>query len=166
MNHFFKNWKFRFRGKFEFLKFLLSFINLKTQHKTVSYVKLSNSVISENVFFYFLQTLARFGYPKVENLVQVKFFFKSRLFKCEYLFFLNFVFELPHMNIINLQKYRCQVIRIFIQKFLKFSKKIHFLYDVVHLRTNIYLKILDRPSRMSTELFLNFFRLFLRTLYY
>jgi hypothetical protein len=31
------------------------------------------------IFFYFFQTLARFGHPKVENLVQDKVFFKSRL---------------------------------------------------------------------------------------
>jgi hypothetical protein len=37
--------------------------------------------------------------------------------------------------------------------------------DVIHFKTNIYLKILDRPSRISTKLFLNFIWLFLRTLF-
>jgi hypothetical protein len=50
MYHFFKNWKFRFRWKFEFLKFLLSFMNLITKHKTVSYVKLSTSAIGKIIF--------------------------------------------------------------------------------------------------------------------
>jgi hypothetical protein len=36
-------------------------------------------------------------------------------------------------------------------------------YDVVHLKTNIYLQILDRPSRISTKLFLNFFNYFYKT---
>jgi hypothetical protein len=36
------------------------------------------------------------------------------------------------------------------------------IYDVFHLKRNIYLKILDRPSQISTKLFLNFIRLFLR----
>jgi hypothetical protein len=35
-------------------------------------------------FFYFFQTFARFGHPKVENLVQDKVFIKSRLLKCAY----------------------------------------------------------------------------------
>jgi hypothetical protein len=41
---------------------------------------------------------------------------------------------------------------------------LHIIYDVVHLKTNIYLKIFDRPSRISTKHFLNFFKLFLGTL--
>jgi hypothetical protein len=55
-------------------EFLLSFINLITQLKPVSYVKLSND--KKNV-----HTLAQFGHTKVENLVQDKVFFKSRLLK-------------------------------------------------------------------------------------
>jgi hypothetical protein len=35
------------------------------------------------------------------------------------------------------------------------------LYDAFHFKTEI---VLDRPSRMSTKLFLNFIRLYLRTL--
>jgi hypothetical protein len=39
------------------------------------------------IFFSFFQTLALFGHPKVENLVQDKVFFKSRLLKCGYFFY-------------------------------------------------------------------------------
>jgi hypothetical protein len=35
------------------VKFLLSFINLITQHKTASYVKLFNSDIGKNIFLFF-----------------------------------------------------------------------------------------------------------------
>jgi hypothetical protein len=104
------------------LKFLLSFI-LITQHKTVSYVKLSNSAIGKNIFFIFFQTLARFGHPKVENLVQDNVFFQIKITQMRVFFQMEYQ---KYMNIINLQKYRCQVLRIFLQKFLKFCKKIHF----------------------------------------
>jgi hypothetical protein len=51
----FQKWEFRFRWKFEFLKFSLSFIKLITQHKTVSYVKLSNPAINKNIFLFFFK---------------------------------------------------------------------------------------------------------------
>jgi hypothetical protein len=49
------------------------------------------------------------------------------------------------------------------KNFLLDLRKKH-IYDVFHLKRDIYLKILDRPSRISTKLFLNFIRLFLTTL--
>jgi hypothetical protein len=97
----FQKWKFWFWWKFELLRFLSSFINFISQLKTVSYVKLPNSAIGKIIFFEFF---ARFGHPKVENLVQDKVFIKSRLLKCGY-FFSYFILLKYHkyMNIINLQ---------------------------------------------------------------
>jgi hypothetical protein len=44
------------------------------------------------------------------------------------------------------------------------SKSYILIFKVFHFKTDIYLQILDRPSRISSKLFLNFIRLFLRTL--
>jgi hypothetical protein len=64
--------------------------------------------------------------------------------------FPNFFFKYHKcMNIINLQKYRCQVIRIFLQKFLKFSKKIHFLYESWYFVYQDFFCILHKLSRYA-----------------
>jgi hypothetical protein len=48
------------------------------------------------LFFCFFQTLARFGHPKVENLVQDKVFFQIKITEMR-IFYFFFVFQIPQV---------------------------------------------------------------------
>jgi hypothetical protein len=78
------------------------------------------------IFFNFFQTLARFGHPKVENFVQDKVSFKSRLLKCGYFFFeISPIYELDQSAKISMSSSKD-----FSPKIPKILQKNTLLYEI------------------------------------